>query len=195
MKIIYTLILTILFQSSLFAFSNQYIADAIKEISKKENIDMRIIYTIVQIESDFQPFAISMTTSKKNAKAFKSIKNPYIKINAREYNLNKDKWIVSFYPKNLAYAKALARAFKQQNFSFDVGIAQINTINFNIEEIDYIFDPIYNLTKSSKVLKDCQKIKKDLKNTIECYNFGTKKRGSYPYYKKFEATYSKNFGA
>lgn len=195
MKIIYPFLITIILQNYLFAFSDQYIADAIKKISKKEEIDVRIIYTIVQIESNFKPFAISMTTSEKNAKEFQSIKNPHIKIYTKEYSLNKNKWIVSFYPENLAYAKALARAFKKQNFSFDVGIAQINTTNFNIEEIDYIFDPIYNLTKSSKVLKDCQKIKKDLKSTIECYNFGTKERGSYPYYNKFKTTYSKNFGA
>ena len=194
MKIIFSLILFFLFESTLFAFSNDYIANAIKEVSQKEEIDSRIIYTILEIESDFEPFVISMTTSMENAKKFKNINNPDIKIFANEYKYNKEKWIVSFYPKNLALAKALARAFKTQKFSFDVGIAQINTSNFKIEEIDYIFDPRYNISKSSKILKECLHIKKDIKNTIECYNYGTKKRPSYPYYNKFKSTFTKNFG-
>ncbi len=188
-------ILTILLMHNfLFAFDNTDIAKAIKEIALRENIDQRILYTIAKIESNFKPFAICMTTSKENALQFKQIQNPNIKIIASEYKYNKNKWIISFYPKNLLYAKALATAFKKQNFSFDVGLTQINTTNFKLEEIDYIFDPKYNLLKSSKVLKSCLKMKKDIKKTIECYNYGTKHRNSYPYYTKFKKAFSKSFG-
>jgi len=190
MKIITLLLLTKL----LFAFDEITIANAIKEISKREQIDSRILYTITKIESNFKPLSICMTTSKTNALEFQNIQNINIKIIASPYKYNKNKWIVSFYPKNLGYAKALAKAFKDQNFSFDVGLAQINTKNFKTEEIDYIFDPKYNLLKSSKILKSCQKIKKDIKNTIECYNYGIKKRNSYPYYNKFKTNYMKDFG-
>jgi type IV secretion system protein VirB1 len=195
MKIFFTLFILFLAQNTLLAFNNTYIANALKEISKKEDIDSRILYTIAQIESNFEPLVISMSIEKKYALKFKQIKNPNIKIKMKEYKYNNEKWIVNFYPKNLAFAKELARAFKKQNFSFDVGITQINTKNFKIEEIDYIFDPRYNILKSSKVLKECLKIKKDIKNTIECYNYGTKKRDSYPYYNRFKTTFLKNFGA
>lgn len=195
MKIVFILASFFLWHNMLFAFSDTYISNAIKEVSQKEDIDSRIVYTIAKIESNFEPLVITMLTSKENARRFKDINNPNIKIIASEYTYNNKKWIVNFYPINLAFAKALARAFKKQKFSFDVGIAQINTMNFKIEEIDYIFDPKYNLLKSSKILKDCQHIKKDLKNTIECYNYGTRKRASYPYYKRFYTSFVKNFGA
>jgi type IV secretion system protein VirB1 len=180
--------------SSSFAFSDMYIANAIKSTATKENIDQRILYTILDIESDFKPFAICMLTTKENALKFKNINNPNIRIKASEYKYNPKKWAVSFYPNSLGLAKALTRAFIKQGFSIDVGLSQINSVNFSMMEVDYIFEPNYNLLKSSKVLKDCAKSKKDLEKTIECYNYGFKERGIYPYYNRFVKSYNKNFG-
>jgi len=189
------LVLFLFTNIQLLAFSDLDIAKAIKDVAKREDVDMRILHTIVSIESNFEPFVIAMTTTKENAKAFKRINDKNVRIVASEYKYNKKKWILSFYPNSLAMAKALARAFKTQKFSFDVGLSQINTTNFKMEEIDYIFDPKYNLSKSSKILKECQRIKKNIIDTIECYNYGTKKRNSNPYYNRFKSTFMKNFGA
>lgn len=185
----------LLITTSLFSFNEAYIANAIKDISVKESIDQRILYTIVNIESKFSPFAICMLTTKSNALQFKNINHPNIKVVTNEYKLDSSKWVVSFYPDSLALAKALTKAFKQQGFSIDVGLGQINSRNFSIEEIDYIFEPNYNLKKSSIVLKTCAKEKKDLKDIIECYNYGFRNRGSYPYFNRFVESFNKNFGA
>lgn len=184
----------LLFTNFLFAFSQMYIAEAIKSTSTKQSIDQRVLYTIVDIESKFSPFTICMLTTKSNALQFKNINHPNIKIVTSEYKLNPNKWVVSFYPETLGLAKALARAFKKQGFSIDVGLGQINSVNFSTEEIDYIFEPNYNLQKSSTVLKSCAKEKKDLKDIIECYNYGLKNRGSYPYFNRFVESFNKNFG-
>ncbi|RXI43424.1 conjugal transfer protein [Malaciobacter mytili] len=182
----------------LFAFDNLYIANAIKEVSKKKQIDSRVLYTIVDIESGFKPFSIGLSTNEENAKEFLKLRSKKLKIIASEYKENK--WNLSFLPISNSYlerlklAKSIARAFKVQGFNFDVGLAQINATNFQIEEIDYIFDPRYNLLKSATILNGCQNLKESLKDIIECYNYGTKKRSSYLYYKRFEKSYYKNFG-
>ena len=179
-----------------FGYSNKDIANAIASVAKNEGIGTKILYTIVKIESNFEPFAISFLTNEKNAKYFKSLENKNISIKISNYSLNKAKWVVSIKPINETYAVEITKLLVRDGFSVDAGLGQINSVNYKEEEIEKIFDPVYNLTKCAKVLRKCYNHNhknKDLKDTIECYNYGMRNRHSNPYYKKFYEHYKKEF--
>ena len=177
---------------SVWGYDDVYISNAIKEVSKKYNISQELLYTIIDIESGFNPLCLSLVTNKEGAEKLKDANNEDIKIIANNY---KDKrYIVSLYPKNIDISKAIAHAFKEQKLSFDVGLAQINSINFKKDEIDTIFEPIFNLEKSAKVLQTCSDVYENTQEIIECYNRGMVNKKSYPYYARFVKSYNKNFG-
>lgn len=177
-----------------FGYSNTQIANAIAKVAKTEGIGTKILYTIIKIESDFEPFAISFLTNEANAKYFKTLENENIRIKISNYSLNREKWVVAIKPSNEAYAIEITKLLVKDGFSVDAGLGQINSVNYSLDEIDKIFNPTYNLTKCAKVLRKCYNHKnKDLKNTIECYNYGMRNRHSNPYYKRFYEHYKKEF--
>lgn len=183
------------FVNFIFAYGMKEISTAINYVGIEEKIAPRVLYTIVKIESNFNPLAISFLTDQKNAFYFKSLENENIKIKIGKYSLNKKKWVVSISPNTLRRARGIAKLLIKDGFSIDVGLGQINSTNFTYEEIDYIFEPIYNLRKSAKILKLCYKNKKkNIQKTIECYNYGYKNRSSSPYYKRFYEHFKKEFG-
>lgn len=178
-----------------FSYGVKEINMAINYVGLEEKIAPRVLYTIVKIESNFNPLVISFLTDKKNALYFKSLENENIKIKVSQYSLNKKRWIVSIHPNTLRRARGIAKLLIRDGFSIDVGLAQINSVNFKTEEIDYIFEPVYNLRKSAKILKLCYKRKnKNIQKTIECYNYGYRNRPSNPYYKRFYEHFKKEFG-
>ena len=192
MKKIYFLLLLSL---KVFAYSPEYIINSIKYVATQEAVKPEILYTIIKIESDFEPFAISFLTNQTNAHYFKTLETPNINIKISQYSLNPQKWVVSIKPINEAYATEIAKALIQSGFSIDVGLGQLNSVNFKQNEIAMAFNPVFNLTKCAKVLRMCFNAKnKDIQKTIECYNYGLKKRNSMPYYKKFITNYEKMFG-
>lgn len=195
-KMKFSLFLLLLF-SNLFATSSNEIINSIYYVANKEGVSPRILYTIMKIESDFNPYAISFLTNQANAQYFKSLENYYAKIDISNYSLNRSKWAVSIKPANKEYAKSIARSLYRDGFKIDVGLGQINAVNFSEDEINYIFEPYYNLTKCAKVLRRCFNFhgkSKDLRDTIECYNYGMRKRPSDPYYRKFYKYYMQFFG-
>lgn len=187
-----TVFLFFLLIKNLLAYSHDEIIDAIVDVSRKEGVASSILYTIIKIESNFKPFAISFLTNKENALYFKSLETNNISIKISNYSLNRNKWVVAINPINEEYAKEILKLLIKNGFSVDVGLGQLNSYNFTTKDIENIFNPTYNLTKCAKVLRKCYKVKnKDLQKTIECYNYGMRNRNSNPYYKRFYEHYMK----
>ncbi|NLY04463.1 MAG: lytic transglycosylase domain-containing protein [Campylobacter sp.] len=179
----------------LFAHSYQDILYSIREVALKNGVSPKILYTIVKIESNFDPYAISFLTTKENAFYYKSLENLNISIKVSQYSLNRSKWVISMSPKNETYATEVAKQLIKNGFNIDVGLGQLNSANFMPNEIERVFDPTYNLDKCAKVLRICFNAKdKEMQETIECYNYGLRKRKSNPYYKRFYEHYIKEFG-
>lgn len=181
--------------TSLFSYSYKDILYAIKDVATQNGVSPRILYTIVKIESNFNPYAISFLTNEENAKYYKTLENKNISIKISPYSLNKNRWVVSMSPKYESYAIGVLKELIKNGFSVDAGLGQLNSVNFENYEIDRIFNPTYNLTKCVGVLRKCFNAKnKDLQKTIECYNYGMRNRGSNPYYRRFYEHYQKEFG-
>ena len=177
------------------AYSPNEIVNAIAAVAQNEGVKPEILYTIVKIESDFEPYTISFLTNKSNADYFAGLRNQNIRIKTSNYSLNSSKWVVTIIPANEIYAVQIAKYLYEDGFSIDVGLGQLNAVNFSQNEIDYIFNPMYNLTKCAKILRKCWNVKnKNIKDTIECYNYGMRKRYSNPYYKRFYEHYERFFG-
>lgn len=177
------------------SYSESEILNTIYNVAINQGIKPEILYTIVKIESDFEPFAISFLTNRENAKYFSTLKSPNIDIKIGEYSLNRTKWVVAIKPVNEFYAKEITKLLVRDGYSVDVGLGQLNSANFDISEIENIFSPTYNLTKCAKVLRKCFEVKKkNIKDTIECYNYGMRKRPSNPYFNKFFKNYKNVFG-
>lgn len=166
----------------------------IEKVANEQGISFDILYTIVKIESNFKPLQISFLTTEKNARYFKKQANENIKVIISSYSLNRSKWVVNIQPNTLKRAKEITKILVEGGFSVDVGLGQLNSINYKLEEIDYIFDPIYNLRKCAEILRGCYNAKNgNLQKAIECYNYGTRERGSNPYYKRFYEHYVREF--
>ena len=160
-----------------FAYSPNEIVNAIAAVAQNEGVKPEILYTIVKIESDFEPYTISFLTNKANADYFAGLRNQNVQIKTSNYSLNSSKWVVTIIPANEIYAVQIAKYLYEDGFSIDVGLGQLNAVNFSQNEIDYIFNPMYNLTKCAKILRKCWNAKdKNIKDTIECYNYGMRKR-------------------
>ncbi|MDA3043746.1 MULTISPECIES: transglycosylase SLT domain-containing protein [unclassified Campylobacter] len=188
-------ILILFFSLRLFGYSHADITNSVAYVATNEGVKPEILYTIVKIESDFNPFAISFLTNKANADYFATLSSPNARIRTSNYSLNRSKWVVAIHPINEAYAIQIAKELYEDGFPIDVGLGQLNAVNFDKSEIDYIFNPVYNLTKCAKILRKCWNAKnKNIKDTIECYNYGMRKRYSNPYYKRFYEHYEKMFG-
>lgn len=192
MKILFLMIFSI---NLAFSYSYEEILYAIKDVSYQEGIANKVLYTIVKIESNFNPYSISFLTNRENALYFKGLETGNIKIKISQYSLNKSRWVVSIYPINETYAVEISKLLLKNGFNIDVGLGQLNSQNFNENEVKYIFNPTYNLTKCAKILRKCFNAKnKNMQKTIECYNYGMRHRGSNPYYKRFYNHFMKEFG-
>lgn len=180
---------------------NIQIAHAIKNANKISGIPENVYFTIMSIESNFEPLAISVVTSEKRAKLIKKLHSPNIKVLVGGKAFHQNRRVVSIYPKTVEYAKLIAKTLKENKYSFAVGLTQIDTSNFSLSEVEQMFDPKKNLEKSAKVLKGCYKRFGNLTHRIECYNRGggnlnrmlkTKKR-YYPYYARYKKHHKKYF--
>ncbi|OCS21965.1 hypothetical protein CFVI97532_07130 [Campylobacter fetus subsp. venerealis cfvi97/532] len=161
-------------------YSDQDIADELKIASAKSNINKRVLYTIAKIESDFTPLIISFTSYKKDHNYPNLI---------RSVGKYKNKYIISFRGDEINLKNALEDLINK-GYKVDVGLMQINSVNFTKDEIGDIFNIKYNIDKSVSVLKTCIDLTKTTKQSIECYNKGKKsKYSNYDYYEKFKNSY------
>ena len=168
----------------LFAeYSPQSIAYELKSASVRHDIDMRVLYTLAKIESQFNPLVISFISKDKNY----SFNNLDKKV--RKY---KNSYIINFFGDEEDLKNAL-KVLMNKKLKVDVGLMPINSVYFTSDEIDKIFKLEYNIDKSSKILKQCINIKKQLKDSIECYNKGIKKPVEYSYFNRFKTNFNKDF--
>ncbi|QKF65557.1 transglycosylase SLT domain-containing protein [Campylobacter corcagiensis] len=191
MKVILVLFLPFLLFSSDI---KQEIANSLKIVSYQSELNIGILYTIASIESNFNPYIISFVTSdidllKKLENGFKDTK----------YNFKYSKYGKKQYLANISSVSEkamikIADFFWDMDFNIDFGIMQISKQNLTKSETKYIFNPLYNISKSSSILTSCNEKYKDLKNVIECYNKGFVKKNKYNYYAKFQHNYNKFFG-
>ena len=178
MKIIILMFLT--FSLSFCNINSKEIAKALKYNALKYNIDKKILYTIAKIESNFNTNVIAFVSDKKVNIIGKNIK---IK------NLNyKNKYLIQI-SSDINTLKKIAIFFIQKGYKIDVGLMQINSQNFTLQELDYIFNLDYNISKAVDILYQCKNKFKNVKNTIECYNKGNKLGKNYDYYKRFLSHY------
>ena len=185
----------ILLSAHLFGYTRHDIDMAIYGVAVSQGVQPKVLYTIVKIESDFDPFTISFLTNMENAKYFSNLSSPNIDVKISKYSLNNTKWAVAIHPANEILAMQIASLLIKDGFNIDVGLGQLNSVNFTPDEIPQIFSPTYNLTKCAKVLRKCFNAKnKNLTNTIECYNYGMRRRPSNPYFNKFFRHYKEFFG-
>lgn len=165
-------------------FSKHTIAESLKQVAREEQIDVKLLYSIAKIESNFEPLIVAFTSDRKNYRfenakvSVKPYKNKYlIQVRADEYTL-----------------KNIVRQLTNAGINVDVGIMQINSINFSNRELNQIFKPKYNIQKSTRILKNCNAKFYTLKDTIECYNKGFRKKNSYDYYTKVKDSFIASFG-
>ncbi|ULO04496.1 transglycosylase SLT domain-containing protein [Campylobacter sp. RM12651] len=179
----------------MFAFTDLEIAEAIKKVAFEENINPKILYTIVKIESNFNPKIISMLLEKDEVNKIITLnrKNKF-KVSFYDYALNSNKKIVNILAYNKDDLVILTQILKENNFSFDVGLAQINSYNFSISEVEQVVSLEGNLRKATQILKSCIVAKKDIENAIECYNYGLKPRKKNIYFARFKKSFIKDFG-
>lgn len=134
MKIIILMFLT--FSLSFCNINSKEIANALKYNALKYNIDKKILYTIAKIESNFNTNVIAFVSDKKVNIIGKNIK---IK------NLNyKNKYLIQI-SSDINTLKKIAIFFIQKGYKIDVGLMQINSQNFTLQELDYIFNLDYNI--------------------------------------------------
>ncbi|EAH8851399.1 lytic transglycosylase domain-containing protein [Campylobacter lari] len=179
------LLLLIFFVCSYANFSSKEISEALKMSAIKYNIDKKILYTIAKIESGFNSNIIAFISKKKWI-----IKGKNIIVKNFKY---KNNFLIQVRG-DLDSLKKISSILIKNGYKIDVGLMQINSQNFKLDELDFIFEPKYNISKSISVLKNCKEKFKILKDTVECYNKGTNIGKKYNYYNKFVENYIKDFG-
>nr|MBP3724492.1 transglycosylase SLT domain-containing protein [Campylobacter sp.] len=182
----FVMLLCIFVSSSFaFAYNNQEIANSIKKQAILSNVDTRILYTIAKIESNFNPFVIAFTSKNKNFK----FANANVK--TQKY---KDKYLIQIRSNDKNNLVKIAKFLINKGYKIDVGLMQINSVNFKENELYEMFSLDYNISKSIGVLSLCQSKMKNLKDTIECYNKGFKRYANKDYYARFKNSFNKDFG-
>ena len=182
-------------------FTNVEIAESIKYVSNKYNIPIKTYFTIMGVESNFKPLVIAIETNSKTATILEKLRETGLKIVLVGKTFHSKNRIVDIYPPDLDTAIFIAKSLKQLGFTFDIGLMQINSVNFSLNDIDKLFYPKENLEKASKILKTCSKIYKTLKLQLECYNRGSKNLSKAlnagldyaPYYKRYKKYYKEYF--
>jgi len=181
--------------------TEEEVSEAIILVAQKYKVDPSTIYTIASIESNFEPYVITIETTPKIAQLLEALRELGLKIITGGTTFHSKQAIVNIYPKDIAMAQYIAEILKQNEYDFDLGLMQIHSTNFTLQETAALFYPKNNLEKSMIILKTCMKRFKAKKNQIECYNRGggnlnkalLNKNLRYPYYMRFVEHYNKYF--
>lgn len=172
----------------------QEIADSLKKVAYDSNIDVRVLYTIAKTESDFKPFIISFLTDNKEMIDYlkNGFKDSVYSFRASKYDSNR--YAVSISSEDKGAMLELSSFFWDFDFNIDFGLMQISKQNLTKDELEYIFEPEYNINKSKDVLLLCGSKYETAKEAIECYNKGFAKKQNYNYYAKFINHFNNFFG-
>lgn len=191
--------LTLLFLSFRLVFSQVFTEEEVVKgmiaAARHHNIPLESLVTIASTESDFRPLILTIETKPKTAKLLKRLAGAGLRIITGGQTSHSKLAIVNILPKSIEEAIFVARALKANGYTFDLGLMQINSCNFSLNEIDKLFYPSYNVAKSAKILKSCVISFKRRRDQIECYNRGAgnlkrylkkkKRRKKFPYWKRF----------
>ncbi|ECP7254002.1 transglycosylase SLT domain-containing protein [Campylobacter jejuni] len=169
-----------------FAYSDEQIAAMLKKQANKSGIDARVLYTVAKIESGFNPFIISFVSKTK--------KNNYGKIATTTIKPYKDRFIVNIESKNIKVLSRIAKELISEGYKVDIGLMQINSQNFNTQEIENMFELETNIAKATEILNQCGIKFGTVKNTIECYNKGYKQGTVLTYFNRFKNSFNRDFG-
>lgn len=169
--------------NSLFGYTQEEIASALKRQAQNANIDVKILYTIAKIESGFRPHIISFVNNTREIKigGVNMSISPY----GKKFIVN-----LSGNPQNLIKT---AKMLIKDGFLIDVGIMQINSQNFKVDEIEKMFELDYNIEKAASILKLCQNKYENTHRIIECYNKGYRKKETFNYFNRFKQSFLKDF--
>jgi len=181
--------------------TEEEISEAIIYIAQKYHIDSSTIYTLASIESNFEPYVITIETTPQIAQLLETLRELGLKIVTGGTTFHSKQAIVNIYPQDIAMAQYIAEILKQNEYDFDLGLMQIHSNNFTLEETARLFYPKNNIEKSMKILSTCMKKFSVKKNQIECYNRGAgnlrkaldKHKLAYPYYKRYIKHYNRYF--
>ena len=185
-------IIVLVFLSLLVCFANkQDIADAIKDVSNKSGVDSRIYYSIIEIESGFNPYVLSMVANEKFLEATKKLPKENFKVKASPYN---NRYLISVFADEESDIIELAKVLYKFDLNIDMGLMQISKQHVSEDEIEHIFNPKYNIIKGNNILASCATKYKVLSQSIECYNRGFVNKKTLNYYKKFVNSFNNNFG-
>jgi type IV secretion system protein VirB1 len=173
--------------ANLYCNERQAIADAIISVSQKSGLDKSIYYTIVNTESNFNPYSIGIIGSAKLLQKIKETK--LFSVKTSKYGNN---YLIS-----VAGSKkdilSLSAALYEFDINFDMGLMQISRQHVTKDELKRIFDFEYNIAKGSNILHSCTKKFNTISEIIECYNRGFQVGKNKKYYELFAKNYSKNF--
>jgi type IV secretion system protein VirB1 len=133
-----------------------------------------------------------MLANKTVMEATKKLPSSTYTVKAAKYN---NRYLVSVFANSEDDIIKLARILYGFNFNIDMGLMQISKQHLSsADEINYIFNPKYNLGKGSNVLADCVNKYKVLPQSIECYNKGFRFKNDLDYYRKFTNSFNGHFG-
>ena len=182
-------------------FSEKEVGYAIIKASKKYGIPTKSLFTLASIESDFYPLVLTIETTPQSAKVLAKLREAGMRVVTGGTTAHSKLSIVNIYPPDLETAQMIARELKRRGFCFDLGLMQINSVNFTLEEASDLFYPEKNIEKAARVFKGCTRRFKSLVHQVECYNRGagnlrrSLKKGKhyYPYWKRFQRHYRRYF--
>jgi hypothetical protein len=133
-----------------------------------------------------------MLANKTVMESTKKLPSSTYTVKSSKYN---SKYLVSIFANNEDDIIKLARLLYGFNFNIDMGLMQISKQHLSsIDELNFIFNPKYNLGKGSNVLADCVKTFRVLAQSIECYNKGFRLKNDLDYYQKFTKSFNGHFG-
>ena len=181
--------------------TEEEVAKVITFLAREHAVDTSMLYTLISIESNFEPYVITIETTPKTATFLKALKDVGLKVVTGGVTYHSKQAIVNIYPEDITMAQYIATSLKQNKYDFDLGLMQIHSSNFTLEETTNLFYPKNNIEKGLKILTHCLKTFRTQNNQIECYNRGAgnlkkaRRKGkiSYPYYKRFISHYNRYF--
>ena len=166
--------------------AQQPVSDIIADIAKQSGVDKKVYYSIVKIESDWENNLIAFNSNKKFYNELKPLKKIIGDMSLKFLRPNR---IIIIADRESIIS--IAQGLYKRKINFDLGIAQINSVNFAYDEIPAMFNPKYNLIKANNVLAQCaERYRISPKSTIECYNKGFRNHKGYAYFNKFLKAYA-----
>lgn len=165
-----------------------YINKEINYITKQSGLPDWVLKIIVQIESGYANNILALRGDKDMYKSLVMLEK-IVPVLIKFYKPNR---IVITGNKNALIN--IAQELFQKKYSFDIGVAQVNSINFKLSEIPSMLNSRYNLIKANNVLADCSNFYNiSFKDTLECYNKGFKEQKQYSYFNKFVNAYIEKY--